>query len=87
MTRFASTSMNSIPRNSGVSMWRRAISKSCSGTRVTLEHMFDCGKPGKGCRRVVQAAIGPGNGNDRGPTCPGRVEVIDREPLRLTGGT
>ena len=41
-----SVSMNSMPRNSGVSKRRRAISKSCSeATKATIEHTFDSGKP------------------------------------------
>src|SRR5262245_22957824 len=43
MIDFASDSMNVMPRNSGVSNCRRAISKSCS-IRLRIEHMFDSRK-------------------------------------------
>ena len=54
------------------------------GHAPTLEHMFDSGKV-RAHGRGRSGSDGPGNGNDRGPTCPGRVEVIDREPAAHGG--
>jgi hypothetical protein len=55
-----SASMNSIPRNSGVSKRRLAISNRGSGAIPdTIEHTFDSGKPSRTITIVSDGRDGP----------------------------